>query len=221
MNKYDMSEFLSVFTECCTHDEVDKATNHDKLRGVQHALKKFAVEYKKEILELFPYSEREGKYTFVVVQNLVQMMDAYEEYHNDMVRFITSLQSIRNERVDNLDKFLGLMKQAEEADQNFLNKTINAPEVKMVVPEALKNVELMVRLVTFIDEVLDNFIKYSGENEEVDSERVKVTVAFYKHSTEIFITTIATKFFDAMSKLIAVKDGRKDLIPISGDFKLI
>jgi hypothetical protein len=220
MNKYDMSEFLSVFTECCMHKNGSCET-HEKLKDVQNALKKFAMEYKKDILELFPYSEQSGKYTFVFTQNLVQMMDAYEEYHTDLVRFIASLQSIKNERVDNLDKFLMLMKQAEEADQNFLNKTLNIPEVRVVVPEALVNVELMVRLTTFIDEIMDNYIKYSSESEETDSERVKTTIAFYQHTTETFICAITEKFFDTMSKLIALKDGRKDLVPTPGSYQLI
>ena len=72
-------------------------------------------------MELFTFSENNGKYVSVYATDLVSIMDEYETYHNDMIQFIQSLQDITNERVDNIDKFQKLLNMAKKADDIFDN----------------------------------------------------------------------------------------------------
>ena len=134
-------------------------------------------------------------------------MDAYETYHNDLVQFINSINDIRNERVDNIDKFQELLNAAIKADDNFMGKLFPETEEKMVFPEAVKNTEILMRLSVLSDDISDNYIKFSEMTEDTDSARVSALITFYGNSTRKFITTMSKLFFDSMTTLFQAKDG--------------
>ena len=134
MNKYDMSEFL----ECCISScapSADGSVDPCSIQKLKEGIKKFSINHKKDIMGLFDYSENAGKYQVVYTHNLIPAMDAYETYHNDLVQFINSINDIRNERVDNIDKFQELLNAAIKADDNFMGKLFPETEEKMVFPK--------------------------------------------------------------------------------------
>ena len=177
------------------------------IQKLKEGIKKFSINHKKDIMGLFDYSENAGKYQVVYTHNLIPAMDAYETYHNDLVQFINSINDIRNERVDNIDKFQELLNAAIKADDNFMGKLFPETEEKMVFPEAVKNTEILMRLSVLTDDISDNYIKFSEMTEDTDSARVSALITFYGNSTRKFITTMSKLFFDTMSTLFQAKDG--------------
>ena len=80
MNKYDMTEFL----ECCISSYAPSETGSIdpcNIKNLKDGIKKFSIEHKKDIMDLFDYSENGGKYKAVYTYNLIPIMDAYETYH--------------------------------------------------------------------------------------------------------------------------------------------
>ena len=206
MNKYDMSEFLECCISSCSKSG-DKSDTCD-MKELKNGINKFAIKHKKDIMDLFTFSETKGKYVCVRVSNLVKMMDEFDTYHSDMIQFIQSLQKINNERVDNLDKFQTLLDQAKVADEKFMNTLFDTPDVKVVFPDAVSNTEVLMRLSVLADEVTDNFIRLSQVSENTESARVSATIEFYMNSTKRFMSSISTKFFSTMEMLFEVKDGK-------------
>ena len=96
MNKYDMNEFLECCISSCTPSE-DGKLDPCSIKKLKIGIKKFSIKHKKDIMELFTFSENNGKYVSVYACDLVSIMDEYETYHNDMIQFIQSLQDITNE----------------------------------------------------------------------------------------------------------------------------
>ena len=221
MNKYDMSEFLECCISSCSKSG-DKSDTCD-MKELKNGINKFAIKHKKDIMDLFTFSETKGKYVCVRVSNLVKMMDDFDTYHSDMVQFIQSLQKINNERVDNLDKFQALLDQAKVADEKFMNNLFDTPDVKVVFPDAVSNTEVLMRLSVLADEVTDNFIRLSQVSENTESARVSATIEFYMNSTKRFMSSISTKFFSTMEMLFEVKDGKnpRKFKPNNGAYKLI
>ena len=90
MNKYDMSEFLEYCINSCSpsSDGNDDTCN---IKNLKIGIKKFSIKHKKDIMDLFSFSENNGKYVSVYAVDLVSIIDEYEQYHNDMVKFIHRL----------------------------------------------------------------------------------------------------------------------------------
>ena len=174
-------------------------------------------------MELFTFSENNGKYVSVYATDLVSIMDEYETYHNDMIQFIQSLQDITNERVDNIDKFQKLLNMAKKADDNFMEKIFSVKDEKMMFSDAVKNTEVLMRLSVLADDIFDNYIKLSEVTEKTESARVSATIELYADSTRRFITSISDKFFSTMEMLFEVKDGKnpRKFKPNNGAYKLI
>lgn len=206
MNKYDMSEFL----ECCniSCSKSGNSTDISSMKELKNGINKFAITHKKDIMDLFTFSETKGKYICLYAPNLVKIMDEFDAYHSDMVQFIRSLQNIRNERVDNLDKFQNLLNQAKQADEHFMEKLFSQEDIKVVLPDAVGNTEVLIRLSLLSDEITDNFIRLSQVSENTESARVSATIEFYMNSTKRFISSISTKFFSTMEMLFEIKDGK-------------
>lgn len=222
MNKYDMSEFLEYCINSCSPsgDGNDDTCN---IKNLKIGIKKFSIKHKKDIMDLFSFSENNGKYVSVYAVDLVSIIDEYEQYHNDMVKFIQSLQDITNERVDNIEKFQKLLDMAKKADDNFMSKLFSAEPTKMVFSEAVKNTEVLMRLSVLADQIFDNYIELSKVSENTESARVSATIDLYKDSTKRFITSISDKFFSTMEMLFEVKDGKnpRKFNPSNGAYKLI
>lgn len=222
MNKYDMSEFLECCISSCTPSG-DGKLDTCNIKKLKIGIKKFAIKHKKDIMELFTFSENNGKYVSVYATDLVSIMDEYETYHNDMIQFIQSLQDITNERVDNIDKFQKLLNMAKKADDNFMEKIFSVKDEKMMFSDAVKNTEVLMRLSVLADDIFDNYIKLSEVTEKTESARVSATIELYADSTRRFITSISDKFFSTMEMLFEVKDGKnpRKFKPNNGAYKLI
>ena len=154
-----MSEFLECCISSCTPSG-DGKLDTCNIKKLKIGIKKFAIKHKKDIMELFTFSENNGKYVSVYATDLVSIMDEYETYHNDMIQFIQSLQDITNERVDNIDKFQKLLNMAKKADDNFMEKIFSVKDEKMMFSDAVKNTEVLMRLSVLADDIFDNCVKF-------------------------------------------------------------
>lgn len=219
MNKYDMTEFL----ECCISSYAPTETggiDPCNIKNLKDGIKRFSIDHKKDIMDLFDFSENGGKYKNVYVYDLVPVMDAYETYHNDFVQFINSLKDIRNQRVDNLDKLQDLIVKAQKTDDHFIEKIFPEHTEKLVLPEAVKSTEILIRLSVLADEIFDNYIKFGETSDDNESARVSAVIDLYTYSTKKFITKMSELFFENMTALFKAKDGDLSVSKPSTGFKL-
>ena len=219
MNKYDMTEFL----ECCISSYAPSETggiDPCNIKNLKDGIKKFSIEHKKDIMELFDYSEKGGKYKVVYTYNLIPIMVSYETYHNDFVQFIDSLKDIRNERVDNIDKFQQLIDKAKSTDDNFIGKLFPDHTERMSFTDAVANTEVLIRLSVLSDEIFDNYIRFKETTENTESARVPAVIELYTYDTKKFITKMSELFFDTMTTLFKTKDGDLSTSKPSVGFKL-
>jgi hypothetical protein len=225
MNRYDMSDYLHEIEECCSAtSNLESPSGEDRataIKSIQDNIKKFSVAYKKDSMNLYEFADRKGKYAIICARNLNPLMDNYEDYHTEMVKFINQLADIKNERTDNLDKFKDLLSKAYAADASFGEKLFaKYNEERIPFVSDMENVEMMVRLVTFIDEVYDNYIKFSSL--ETESGRIEDITRFYHQSVTKFLKSISEFFIEEMKNMFEYANGGKtEARPVVGNYQLI
>ena len=214
---------MTEFLECCISSYAPTETggiDPCNIKNLKDGIKRFSIDHKKDIMDLFDFSENGGKYKNVYVYNLIPVMDEYETYHNDFVQFINSLKDIRNQRVDNLDKLHSLITKAQKTDDHFIEKIFPKHTEKMVLPEAVKSTEILIRLSVLADEIFDNYIKFGEQSDDNESARVAAVIDLYTYSTKKFITKMSELFFENMAALFKAKDGDLLVSRPSTGFKL-
>ena len=128
MNKYDMSEYISAIAECCS--EIPKSWNDDavvnleKIAGIKGKLTEFIISHKKEIMDMYDYASRSGKYKAVDVPVLLPIMEEFEQYFMDLNEFMNAMIEIKDE-TDLAKKHIETIMQARKADKDMYIKLSN------------------------------------------------------------------------------------------------
>lgn len=101
MSKYDMSGFISSIIECCNDFsstwEINSTLDIDRLDKIRAKINNFTLSHKKEIMSMYDYAEREGKYKVVDVPNLLPIIEEFETYFSDLGDFVTTIINMKEQ----------------------------------------------------------------------------------------------------------------------------
>ena len=226
MNKYDMSEYISAIAECCS--EIPKSWNDDavvnleKIAGIKGKLTEFIISHKKEIMDMYDYASRSGKYKAVDVPVLLPIMEEFEQYFMDLNEFMNAMIEIKDE-ADLAKKHIETIMQARKADKAFFEKHFGSSikTCHTTFPDALTKIELLPRLDVLITEIQDMYVKLSNIDRE-SSDRMCMLIDLYTESSTRFLERMITEVLHYVSLLMQIKDNvYKTKEVIVGDYKLI
>lgn len=207
MGESDMYDFLSAIDECCrevsTSWIVSSELDPKPLQEIRSHIQAFALEKGSDILSLYNYAENRGRYQFVEVLPLMNMLCDYEKYHDEFFGFIKAACS-PDWRIKDVDEALIYLQRGEEADKNFRKKLFEIGPTKVPVSSAIDQLEVIMGLTIFTEKVYDNFIELN--NLEVCDQKVKEAIRIYQESVFVVIRTLFELYVNYIDYMIEVRD---------------
>ena len=207
MGESDMYDFLSAIDECCrevsTSWIVSSELDPKPLQEIRSHIQAFALEKGSDILSLYNFAENRGRYQFVSVLPLMNMLCDYEKYHDEFFGFIKAACS-PDWRIKDVDEALVYLQRGEDADKNFRKKLFETAPARVPVSAAIENLEVIMGLTIFTEKVYDNFVCLNSL--EVCDQKVKEAIRIYQESSLTVLRTIFELYMGFINYMVEVRD---------------
>ena len=161
----------------------------EEIKNIKKRLESLLVKNQEAINSFYTYAKGIGRLNEVDNIPVLDAMERYEEYHDDLMTFVRALITEDTESVNGVD--IGeRIKMAAEVDNKF-RKDLFKPMQKMVFSDALLNLDTVMYLYAFIDKIYDEFIELKAKHKDA-SQRVCALIDLLATSVKEFLRDIFT-----------------------------